>query len=68
MLQTCQSVREDQPKLAPESGVRTSALFIEVDDFADTLRRLEGYPVAMAERTPFYGVPRSACSIPAAIW
>jgi hypothetical protein len=56
MLQTSQSVREDEPKFAPDYGMRTSALFIEVDDFADTLRRLEGYPVAMAERTAFYGM------------
>jgi hypothetical protein len=56
MLQTCRSVREDQPKFAAETGLRISALFIEVDDFAETLRRLEGYPVAMAERTAFYGM------------
>jgi len=56
MLQTIQSVREDEPKFAPESASRVTSLFIEVDDFADTLRRLAGYPVAMAERTAFYGM------------
>ncbi len=56
MLQTGDSVREDEPKFAPEGGSRTATLFIEVDDFADMLRRLEGYPVAMTERTTFYGM------------
>jgi hypothetical protein len=31
-------------------------LFLEVDDFGDVLQRLQGYPVAMAERTTFYGM------------
>ena len=34
----------------------SASLFIEVGDFADTLQRLEGYPLAMAERTTFYGM------------
>lgn len=55
MLQTVESVRKDEPKFVP-SGARTVSLFIEVDDFEDTVRRLEGYPLAMAERTTFYGM------------
>ena len=31
-------------------------LFIEVEDFADILKRLEGYPIALSERTTFYGM------------
>jgi len=31
-------------------------IFVEVDDFADVLRRLEGYPITMGERTTFYGM------------
>jgi hypothetical protein len=27
-----------------------------VGDFEDTLKRLEGYPIAMPERTTFYGM------------
>ena len=31
-------------------------LFIEVEDFADILKRLEGYPIALSDRTTFYGM------------
>ena len=55
MLQTFASVRKDDPSLLPPVGAATN-LFVEVDDFEDTLRRLEGYPVAMHERTTFYGM------------
>jgi len=54
MLQTIESVRKDVPALAPESPNRAS-LFIEVENFEDTLERLRGYPIAMPERTTFYG-------------
>jgi hypothetical protein len=56
MLQTAASVAEDEPAFAPKGESRLTSLFIEVDDFADTLKRLEGYPIAMAERTTFYGM------------
>ena len=55
MLQTVSSVLADQPEFAPLTG-STAALFIEVEDFADVLRRLAGYPVDMPERTTFYGM------------
>ena len=55
MFQTAESVRKDDPALLPPAGAATN-LFIEVDDFQDTLRRLDGYPVAMHERTTFYGM------------
>ena len=55
MFQTVESVRKDDPSLLPPHGAATN-LFIEVDDFEDTLRRLDGYPVAMHERTTFYGM------------
>jgi hypothetical protein len=32
-----------------------ASVFIQVDNWADTQQRLEGYPVAMPERTTFYG-------------
>jgi uncharacterized glyoxalase superfamily protein PhnB len=53
MLQTIASARKDEPKFA---GATASALFIEVDDFADIRKRLEGYSIAMAEKTTFYGM------------
>ena len=56
MLQTAASVAADEPAFAPKGESRVTSLFIEVDDFADTLKRLEGYPLAMAERTTFYGM------------
>ncbi|HTR35102.1 MAG TPA: VOC family protein [Bryobacteraceae bacterium] len=56
MLQTVESVRKDAPQFAPKSQSNNVALFIEVDDFADTLKRLEGYPIALPERTTFYGM------------
>ena len=57
MMQTLSSVLRDEPKFAP-NGVDTkgTALFIEVKDFAETRKRLEGYPVLMPERVTFYGM------------
>lgn len=56
MLQSAASVSKDEPVFAPKGESRVASLYIEVDDFADTLRRLDGYPLAMEERTTFYGM------------
>jgi hypothetical protein len=56
MLQTIESVRKDAPQFVPKAPSNNVALFIEVDDFADTLKRLKGYPIALPERTTFYGM------------
>lgn len=56
MLQSIASVRKDEPAFAPAGASGVASLFIEVDDFADTLKRLEGYPLAMSDRTTFYGM------------
>jgi hypothetical protein len=57
MLQTVESVRKDEPAFAPGCiDCPSAALFIEVGDFEDVLKRLEGYPIAMADRTTFYGM------------
>jgi len=56
MLQTMESVRKDEPKFADGTASRVTSLFIEVNDFEDVLRRLRGYPIAMEERTTFYGM------------
>lgn len=56
MLQSAASVRKDEPAFAPQEASRVATLFIEIDDFADTLKSLEGYPLAMADRTTFYGM------------
>ncbi len=57
MLQTEASVAKDAPQFASAKSIGTRAsLFLEVDDFADTVRRLNDYPIAMPERTTFYGM------------
>ena len=56
MLQTVESVRKDAPQFVPKSQLNISSLFIEVDDFDDVRRRLDGYPIALAERKTFYGM------------
>jgi uncharacterized glyoxalase superfamily protein PhnB len=56
MLQSVASVRKDEPAFAPDGVSRVASLFIEVDDFADAVARLAGYPIAMPERTTFYGM------------
>jgi uncharacterized glyoxalase superfamily protein PhnB len=53
MLQSHASVVRDEPKFAQQSR---AALFVEVDDFEDVKKRLEGYPIAMPERDTFYGM------------
>jgi hypothetical protein len=57
MMQTISSVLKDEPKFAP-NGPQTKGcgLFVEVGDFEDVKRRLDGYPIAMAERVTFYGM------------
>lgn len=56
MMQTVSSVKKDEPKFAPPSLSPNVAVFIEVPDFADVLKRLDGYPIAMAQRDTFYGM------------
>jgi catechol 2,3-dioxygenase-like lactoylglutathione lyase family enzyme len=56
MLQTFESVRKDAPQFIPEHRASNTGLFIEVDDFADVLKRLQGYPIALAERVTNYGM------------
>jgi catechol 2,3-dioxygenase-like lactoylglutathione lyase family enzyme len=56
MLQSVSSVRKDVPEFAPNDKGNNSALFIEVDDFAETLKRLEGYAIALPQRDTFYGM------------
>lgn len=57
MLQSRASVLRDEPKFVDQSR---SALFVEVDDFEDVKKRLEGYPIAMPERDTFYGMKEIA--------
>jgi uncharacterized glyoxalase superfamily protein PhnB len=56
MMQTVASVRKDAPQFAPKVHSNSVGLFIEVEDFADILKRLEGYEIALPERVTFYGM------------
>lgn len=56
MFQSFASALKDEPKFVAGPGAHRSSLFIEVEDFKDTLQRLEGYPITMPDRTTFYGM------------
>jgi catechol 2,3-dioxygenase-like lactoylglutathione lyase family enzyme len=56
MLQTFESIRKDAPQFIPEHRASNTGLFIEVDDFADIRKRLEGYAIALTERVTNYGM------------
>jgi Glyoxalase/Bleomycin resistance protein/Dioxygenase superfamily len=56
MLQTIESVKKDAPRFVPTARSFNVGLFVEVEDFDDIVKRLEGYPIALAERTTFYGM------------
>jgi uncharacterized glyoxalase superfamily protein PhnB len=56
MLQTWESVKKDAPSLVPKERATNASLFIEVDDFADILKRIEGCEIALPDRTTFYGM------------
>ena len=55
MYQSRASVAKDVPALAVEPfGSRTN-LFVEVDDLAEVMAKLESAPVVVPERRTFYG-------------
>ena len=57
MMQTISSVQRDEPRFAPERPeTKGCGLFVEVSDFEDVKRRLQGYPIVMQERVTFYGM------------
>jgi hypothetical protein len=56
MMQTITSVQTDQPTFVPQGNGNTVVFFIEVDNFEDVRKRLEGYPITMPERRTFYGM------------
>ena len=55
MLQTRESVGKDMPQLL-DLAVPRGGVYIEVDDFDDVLRRVEGLDVVLPERKTFYGM------------
>jgi len=56
MLQSWASVAADDPSFLGNPRGHSSVLFIEVDDFEDTKKRLAGTEVVVPERTTFYGM------------
>ncbi len=56
MLQSIESVRKDAPQFVSETRSHNVGLFIEIDSFEDALKRLQGYPIALPDRTTFYGM------------
>lgn len=56
MLQTFDSARKDEPKFVAGPTSHRSSLFIEVKDWPDTVKRLNGYDITMPERDTFYGM------------
>jgi uncharacterized glyoxalase superfamily protein PhnB len=56
MLQTRASLGNDLPSLAADLGHPGGCLFLEVEDFADLLRRMDGADVVVPVRTTWYGM------------
>lgn len=56
MFQSMESVKKDVPAFVTHGLSDRASLYIEVDDFADTVKRLEGYHITLHERTSFYGM------------
>jgi len=56
MLQSYASAATDSEAAAAFAKSCRTALFIEVGDFEEFVRRLEGYPVEMPVRDTFYGM------------
>jgi uncharacterized glyoxalase superfamily protein PhnB len=55
MLQTWASIEGDAPHLARAPRGSSHALYLDVEDFADTVQRLEGCDVVVPPRKTFYG-------------
>ena len=64
MLQSHASAAADSPALAEFAQNSRTALYIEVDDFNDTLARLKGYPISMPVRETFYGMREIGVTAP----
>jgi uncharacterized glyoxalase superfamily protein PhnB len=56
MLQSRESVRKDAGLAADAVLELGASLYIEVDDFADAMKRTAGAEVLVPERTTFYGM------------
>jgi len=64
MLQTRESIRKDAPETRPPEGANVTSLFVEADDFDDTLKRIDGCEIILPERTTWYGMREIAVREP----
>ncbi len=55
MFQTRKSAEKDLPNLGDLGGPRAGT-FIEIENFDDVLKRLDGVEVVLPERTTWYGM------------
>jgi uncharacterized glyoxalase superfamily protein PhnB len=56
MMQTRESIRKDAGPAADAVLELGASLYIEVDNFGDALKRLQGAEVLVPERSTFYGM------------
>jgi len=56
MLQSRESVKKDAGPASEAVLSQGASLYIEVDDFSDALKRVQGTEVLVPERTTFYGM------------
>jgi hypothetical protein len=56
MLQTFTSAAKDAPQFIAGPERHRTSVFVEVEDWDDTLKRLEGYEIALPEHVTFYGM------------
>ena len=55
MLQSYASLEKDVPVFSAAARKSTNFLFVEVTDFANVLRRVEGMDIVLPQRKTFYG-------------
>lgn len=68
MLQTWQSLAQDNPALFAQANGHTGFLFIEVADLADVEAALAAYAPAMPRRSTDYGSIETGYQDPAGHW
>ena len=56
MLQSRESIQKDAGSASPAVLSMTSSLYIEVDNFAEALERIQGSEVLVPQRDAFYGM------------
>ena len=64
MLQSYASLEKDVPAFAGAARRSTNFLFVEVTDFEEVARRLEGIEVALPRRKTFYGATETGVRVP----